>query len=86
MFFSDNRLQQLTKQLRNDKVKDLLQKISSVIRSRVGQSDKVSTSTIKRVATTGDTASRDPKASTYWIKCGLFLRTNSQLLIEYSIL
>ncbi|KAK9795029.1 hypothetical protein SCARD494_05100 [Seiridium cardinale] len=68
-FFSDGRLQHLSAQLRNDKVKDLVRRISSVISSRVGHYDNVSSSTIKYAADTRPVTAVDPNAAAFWIKC-----------------
>ncbi|KAI4601528.1 hypothetical protein KJ359_011658 [Pestalotiopsis sp. 9143b] len=67
-FFSDARLEQLSKRLGNDKVNQLVSRISSVIRLRVRQHDKLSASSLRIAAGSVFEASTNLIEANAWIQ------------------
>ncbi|KAF2994322.1 hypothetical protein E8E14_001319 [Neopestalotiopsis sp. 37M] len=67
-FFSDARLEQLSKRLGNDKVKQLCSRISSVIRHRVQQHDELSANSLRLTAGSVFEASTSLTEASGWIQ------------------
>ncbi|ETS87908.1 hypothetical protein PFICI_01736 [Pestalotiopsis fici W106-1] len=67
-FFSDARLEQLSKRLGNDKVKQLCSRISSVIRHRVQQHEELSSNSLRLTAGSVFEASTSLPEAKSWIQ------------------